>query len=222
MSVVRFRPWAPNPSCARPAWFEIDTKRRVWKIPGSRMRSGAEHRVPISAPAMEILKRASELRDGGEYVFPSPMRRNRPLSDVTLAPSSCARPASPTRRRCAGSAPPSATGAPKPAKFKSLCLTAFLKTATGDDIHGRLLDRGAAWSLMREDGVPPPHAPRFGSTIETDLAEHGFALLRGAMALRDKASASTSAPRCLGARWRTPPAETAETAEIPAVQRNLS
>ncbi len=69
-------------------------------------------------------------------------------------------------------------------------LTMFLKTATGDDIHGRLLYRGAAWSLMREDGVLPPHAPQFGSTIETDLAEHGFALLRGAMALRNKAGTS--------------------------------
>jgi len=65
-------------------WSEIDMKCRVWKIPGSRMKAGAEHRVPLSAPAIEILKRVSDLRDGGEYVFPSPMRRNRPLSDVTL------------------------------------------------------------------------------------------------------------------------------------------
>ena len=66
-------------------------------------------------------------------------------------------------------------------------LTTFLATATADDILGRLLYRGAAWSLMREDGVLPPNAPQFGATIETDLAEHGFALLRGAMALRVQA-----------------------------------
>ena len=36
----------------------------------------------------------------------------------------------------------------------------------------------------------PPNAPPLGATIETDLAEHGFALLRGAMALRAQAGAS--------------------------------
>lgn len=65
-------------------------------------------------------------------------------------------------------------------------LTTFLRTATADGILGRLLYRGEAWSLMREAGVLPPNAPPLGATIETDLAEHGFALLRGAMALRAK------------------------------------
>lgn len=69
-------------------------------------------------------------------------------------------------------------------------LTAFLSTATVDGILGRLLFRGAAWSLMREEGVLPANAPPFSATIETDLAEHGFALLRGAMALRTQAGAS--------------------------------
>jgi len=69
-------------------------------------------------------------------------------------------------------------------------LTAFLTTATVDGILGRLLYRGAAWSLMRKEGVLPPNAPPLGATIETDLAEHGFALLRGAMALRAQTGAS--------------------------------
>ncbi len=69
-------------------------------------------------------------------------------------------------------------------------LTTFLATATVDGILGRLLYRGAAWSLMREEGVLPANAPPLGATIETDLAEHGFALLRGAMALRAQAGAS--------------------------------
>lgn len=69
-------------------------------------------------------------------------------------------------------------------------LSTFLTTATVDGILGRLLYRGAAWSLMREDGVLPPNAPPLGATIETDLAEHGFALLRGAMALRAQAGSS--------------------------------
>jgi hypothetical protein len=69
-------------------------------------------------------------------------------------------------------------------------LTAFLTTATIDGILVRLLYRGAAWSLMRKEGVLPPNAPPLGATIETDLAEHGFALLRGAMALRAQTGAS--------------------------------
>jgi len=69
-------------------------------------------------------------------------------------------------------------------------LTAFLTTATVDGILGRLLYRGAAWSLMRAEGKLPPNAPPLGGAIDTDLAEHGFALLRGAMALRAQAGAS--------------------------------
>lgn len=69
-------------------------------------------------------------------------------------------------------------------------LTTFLTTATADGILGRLLYRGAAWSLMRENGVLPASAPALGATIETDLAEHGFALLRGAMALRTQVGTS--------------------------------
>lgn len=69
-------------------------------------------------------------------------------------------------------------------------LTEFLTAATADGILGRLLYRGAAWSLMRSEGVLPPNAPPLGATIEIDLAEHGFALLRGAMALRAKTGAS--------------------------------
>lgn len=63
-------------------------------------------------------------------------------------------------------------------------LTEFLMRATVDGVWGRLLYRGAAWSLMRSDGILPGEAPPLGETIETDLAEHGFSVLRAAMALR--------------------------------------
>lgn len=69
-------------------------------------------------------------------------------------------------------------------------LQAFLTRATQDGVQGRLLYRGAAWSLMRSDGVLPENAPPLGATIDTDLAEHGFALLRAAMALRAQAGSS--------------------------------
>jgi hypothetical protein len=69
-------------------------------------------------------------------------------------------------------------------------LDAFLTTATADGFLGRLLYRGASWSLMREAGVLPEGAPPLGAAIDTDLAEHGFALLRAAMALRAQTGTS--------------------------------
>lgn len=69
-------------------------------------------------------------------------------------------------------------------------LRTFLTAATQDGVLHRLLYRGAAWSLMRTDGVLPANSPLLGATIETDLAEHGFALLRAAMALRTLEQAS--------------------------------
>ena len=66
------------------AWSEVDLRERIWRIPGTRMKAGAGHRVPLSDPALIILGRAEELYDEEELVFPSQVRRNRPLSDATL------------------------------------------------------------------------------------------------------------------------------------------
>lgn len=37
-------------------WGEIDMEGALWTIPASRMKAGAEHRVPLSPAAIEILK----------------------------------------------------------------------------------------------------------------------------------------------------------------------
>ena len=50
-------------------WSEIDMKARVWTVPAVRMKMGKEHRVPLSADAVAILKKARALGDG-EFVFP--------------------------------------------------------------------------------------------------------------------------------------------------------
>lgn len=70
-------------------------------------------------------------------------------------------------------------------------LRTLLTSMTQEGVLRRLLYRGAAWSLMRTDGVLPDNAPPLGATIETDLAEHGFALLRAAMALRGREGSSS-------------------------------
>ena len=76
-------------------------------------------------------------------------------------------------------------------------LRTFVMSATEDGIRGRLLYRGAAWSLMRTGGVLPANAPPLGATIDTDLAEYGFSLLRAAMALRERSGSSELADKAL-------------------------
>jgi integrase len=50
-------------------WAEIDLDARLWTIPGSRMKAGREHRVPLSGAALAILQSLSEMRTG-DRVFP--------------------------------------------------------------------------------------------------------------------------------------------------------
>jgi integrase len=59
---------ATRPSEAREApWSEIDLDARVWTIPPERMKAGRVHRVPLSEPAVRLLRARPRL---GEYVFP--------------------------------------------------------------------------------------------------------------------------------------------------------
>jgi integrase len=50
-------------------WNEIDIKAAIWTIPGSRMKAGREHRVPLAPACVAILKRSRELVPDGDYVF---------------------------------------------------------------------------------------------------------------------------------------------------------
>ena len=64
-------------------WAEIDRKARVWTIPATRMKAKREHRVPLSARAVQILKAARRLSDGrSRLVFPS--RGGKPISITRL------------------------------------------------------------------------------------------------------------------------------------------
>ena len=65
-------------------WREMDLDRKEWRIPGERMKGGIEHRIPLSAEAVEVLKQARELGDGEGLVFPSPARKGKPLSNAAL------------------------------------------------------------------------------------------------------------------------------------------
>ena len=65
-------------------WSEIDPEKREWRIPATRMKAGAEHRVPLSDAAVKVLERARALDDGSGLVFPSVLKPGRCLSDMTL------------------------------------------------------------------------------------------------------------------------------------------
>ena len=65
-------------------WSEIDIDSREWRIPAARMKAGAEHRVPLSDAALDVLDAAKALHDGGAYVFPSPLKPGHPLSNMSL------------------------------------------------------------------------------------------------------------------------------------------
>jgi len=60
---------ATRPSEAVEArWEEIDLEARLWTIPGERMKKGKAHRIPLSGPAVELLKRRHAAAGG--LVFP--------------------------------------------------------------------------------------------------------------------------------------------------------
>jgi integrase len=50
-------------------WAELDVKNGIWTVPGQRMKSGRDHRVPLSARALEVLRRARKLAGDSKYVF---------------------------------------------------------------------------------------------------------------------------------------------------------
>ena len=62
-------------------WREIDLEAGVWTIPARRMKTKREHRVPLSARGLEVLRDAPRL-SRGDLVFPS--TRGKQISGRTL------------------------------------------------------------------------------------------------------------------------------------------
>ena len=64
-------------------WDEVDLDSETWTVPAGRMKAKRDHRVPLSARALEILHAARELSGGSGLVFPS--AHGRALSDNTIS-----------------------------------------------------------------------------------------------------------------------------------------
>lgn len=75
----------PRPGELRQAeWSEFDLDGGVWIIPVARMKMRREHRKPLSAAAVAILREVHKLTGRGRLVFPSVQSTLRPMSENTL------------------------------------------------------------------------------------------------------------------------------------------
>ncbi len=64
-------------------WQEIDLNNAIWTVPGERMKAGREHRVPLSKPALALLRERQKATGGQGAIFPGE-RLNRPLSNMAM------------------------------------------------------------------------------------------------------------------------------------------
>jgi integrase len=65
-------------------WGEIDLLDKTWTLPATRMKAGKEHRVPLSARALAILKEMQAHRHADNaFVFPG-AKPGRPLSNMVF------------------------------------------------------------------------------------------------------------------------------------------
>jgi integrase len=70
-------------------WSEINSREKLWIIPGSRMKSGREHRTPLSSRALDILAALNKggdlvFQNGGEQLHRFAMLRARGRADLTV------------------------------------------------------------------------------------------------------------------------------------------
>lgn len=62
-------------------WREINLDACEWRIPAKKMKSRADHIVPLSAQAVAILREIHPLTGAGNYIFPGAQSARRPMSE---------------------------------------------------------------------------------------------------------------------------------------------
>jgi integrase len=67
-------------------WSEIDLDDKLWTIPKERMKARRPHRVPLSQPALRLLKKVAK-NQVGEFVFWF-QKPTRPLSNMAMLTNS--------------------------------------------------------------------------------------------------------------------------------------
>ena len=65
-------------------WTEFDFDKREWRIPAERMKTRAEHLVPLSTQALEALEQLQAITPRREHVFPNEHRPRNFMSENTI------------------------------------------------------------------------------------------------------------------------------------------
>ena len=65
-------------------WEEFDLDSKVWSIPAERMKMKRPHEVPLSAQALDVIKRIKRITGHYELLFPSETKPDEPMSDNTM------------------------------------------------------------------------------------------------------------------------------------------
>lgn len=65
-------------------WEEIDLNKRLWNIPGERMKGKKPHTVPLSPQCIELLEIMIPITSLSEYVFPSDRDRKKHANAQTV------------------------------------------------------------------------------------------------------------------------------------------
>ena len=65
-------------------WSEIDLDAAEWRIPGSKMKMGQDHIVPLARQAVELLRALDAMTGHGSFVFPSVRTGARCMSENTI------------------------------------------------------------------------------------------------------------------------------------------
>lgn len=65
-------------------WVEIDFKTKEWTIPAHKMKTKTEFMLPLPHQVIILLEELKANSLSNKYVFPSPIHKDRPLSDNAL------------------------------------------------------------------------------------------------------------------------------------------
>jgi integrase len=65
-------------------WDEFELEKAQWRIPAERMKMKAEHLVPLSTQAIEVVRELHRINDGRPFVFGNQADHEKPMSENTL------------------------------------------------------------------------------------------------------------------------------------------
>lgn len=65
-------------------WSEIDWEAKLWIIPAVKMKMRREHLVPLSEPALSVLRELEVINGNRKWVLPGRISPRKPMSEATV------------------------------------------------------------------------------------------------------------------------------------------